>query len=41
VNTVMNHQIPQNVGRFLSSCATDASQEGLSSMELVKLIINQ
>jgi hypothetical protein len=30
-NTVMNLSIPENAGKFLSSC-TIGSQEGLSSM---------
>jgi hypothetical protein len=37
VNTVMNLRVPQNVGKFLSKLRNylAASQEGLSSMELV------
>jgi hypothetical protein len=32
VNMVMNLRVPQNAGKFLSSCQLAASQEGLSSI---------
>jgi hypothetical protein len=36
VNTEMDLWVPQNPGKFLSSCVrVAASQEGLSSMKLV------
>jgi hypothetical protein len=37
VNTVMNLRVPWNIRKFLRSCAVAASQEGLSSMELVNV----
>jgi hypothetical protein len=39
VNTVMNLQVPQNIGTFLSSYKTGVSQEGLSSLELDKITV--
>jgi hypothetical protein len=32
---VMNLRVPYSDGKFLSSCATGASEAGLKSMELV------
>jgi hypothetical protein len=38
VNMVMNFQVPQNVGKVLSSCKLAASRDRISSMELVRLL---
>jgi hypothetical protein len=40
VNMVINILVPQNVGKFLSSCTMAASQEGVSFMKLVVYGIN-
>jgi hypothetical protein len=36
VNTVMNLRVPYNIWKFSCSCTFAASQEGLSSMEIVR-----
>jgi hypothetical protein len=40
VNTVMNFQVPQNVWKFLSSCATGGFSRRFQSMKLVSKKVN-
>jgi hypothetical protein len=38
VNTVMNHQVPQNVGKFLSSCTTGSFSRKAQLHEVIYLV---